>query len=105
MLNILSVGLGGFVGAVCRYLIGLIPINEITTFPIKTFVINVIGCIVIGVITVAAARNTFLNPYMLLFLKVGLCGGLTFLLLLFFLHHWVLAFQILFCLEFGSLKS
>ena len=46
MLNILSVGLGGFVGAVCRYLIGLIPINEITTFPIKTFVINVIGCIV-----------------------------------------------------------
>ena len=77
MLNILSVGLGGFVGAVCRYLIGLIPINEITTFPIKTFVINVIGCIVIGVITVAAARNTFLNPYMLLFLKVGLCGGFT----------------------------
>lgn len=53
MLNILSVGLGGFVGAVCRYLIGLIPINEITTFPMKTFVINVIGCIVIGVITVA----------------------------------------------------
>lgn len=77
MLNILSVGLGGFVGAVCRYLIGLIPINEITTFPIKTFVINVIGCIVIGVITVAAARNTSLNPYMLLFLKVGLCGGFT----------------------------
>lgn len=77
MLNILSVGLGGFIGAVCRYLIGLIPINEITSFPIKTFVINVIGCIVIGVITVAAARNTSLNPYMLLFLKVGLCGGFT----------------------------
>lgn len=77
MLNILSVGLGGFIGAVCRYLIGLIPINEITTFPIKTFVINVIGCIVIGVITVVAAKNSSLNPHMLLFLKVGLCGGFT----------------------------
>ena len=36
MLNILSVGLGGFIGAVCRYLIGLIPINETINFPIKS---------------------------------------------------------------------
>ena len=77
MLNILSVGLGGFIGAVCRYLIGLIPINEITTFPIKTFAINVIGCIVIGVVTVMAAKNSSLSPHMLLFLKVGVCGGFT----------------------------
>ena len=77
MLNILSVGLGGFIGAVCRYLIGLIPINEITSFPIKTFVINVIGCIVIGVITVVATKNSSLSPHMLLFLKVGVCGGFT----------------------------
>ena len=77
MLNILAVGLGGFIGAVCRYLIGLIPINEITVFPIKTFAINVIGCIVIGVVTVAAAKNSSLNPHMILFLKVGLCGGFT----------------------------
>ncbi len=77
MLNILSVGLGGFIGAVCRYLIGLIPINETINFPIKTFAINVIGCIVIGIITVVAAKNTSLNSHMLLFLKVGLCGGFT----------------------------
>lgn len=77
MLNILSVGLGGFIGAVCRYLIGLIPINEITTFPIKTFAINVMGCIVIGVVTVVAAKNSSLSPHMLLFLKVGVCGGFT----------------------------
>ncbi len=77
MLNILSVGLGGFIGAVCRYLIGLIPINETTSFPIKTFVINVIGCMIIGVITVVATKNFSLSPHMLLFLKVGLCGGFT----------------------------
>lgn len=77
MLNILSVGLGGFIGAVCRYLIGLIPLNETTSFPIKTFVINVIGCIIIGAIAVTAAKNSSLNSHLLLFIKVGLCGGFT----------------------------
>ena len=77
MLNIIAVGLGGFVGAVCRYLIGLIPINEVTVFPMKTFIINIVGCIVIGMITIVATRNNNLNPQMLLFLKVGVCGGFT----------------------------
>ncbi len=77
MLNIIAVGLGGFVGAVCRYLIGLIQINEVTVFPIKTFMINIVGCIVIGLITVVATKNNTLNPQLLLFLKVGVCGGFT----------------------------
>ena len=61
MLNILSVGLGGFIGAVCRYLIGLIPINETINFPIKTFAINVIGCVVIGIITALLLK--FIDAY------------------------------------------
>lgn len=77
MFNILAVGLGGFVGAVCRYLIGLIPVNEATVFPIKTFIINIVGCIVIGLITVAATKSNNLSSYILLFLKVGVCGGFT----------------------------
>ena len=44
MFDCIVVGIGGFIGAVCRYLIGLIPVNEEFTFPIKTFCINVIGC-------------------------------------------------------------
>ncbi len=76
-MNILTVGLGGFVGAVCRYLIGTISINETMIFPIKTFGINILGCLAIAVITIAAARHTELNPNLLLFLKVGLCGGFT----------------------------
>lgn len=77
MLNIISVGLGGFVGASCRYLIGLLPISETTIFPIKTFGINIVGCIVIGIITILAARNEAIDPHLLLFLKVGVCGGFT----------------------------
>ncbi len=77
MLNVIAVGLGGFVGAVCRYLIGLVPVNEVTVFPIKTFFINIVGCIMIGSITIAAAKNNMLNPQLMLFLKVGVCGGFT----------------------------
>ena len=76
-MDILAVGLGGFVGAVCRYVIGMIPISETMIFPIKTFGINILGCFAIAVITIMAARHTELNPNVLLFLKVGLCGGFT----------------------------
>ena len=77
MLNILAVGAGGFLGAVCRYLIGLVPISETFVFPIKTFIINIVGCIVIGILAAAATRNYDMSPQMILFLKVGLCGGFT----------------------------
>lgn len=77
MLDIFAVGAGGFVGAVLRHLIGLMPVSETLIFPIKTFAINVIGCLVIGMIAIALMRNTNLNPQMVLFLKVGLCGGFT----------------------------
>ncbi len=77
MLNILAVGAGGFVGSILRYLISLISLNETTIFPIKTFIINIVGCIAIGIIAVTATKNIEMNPQMLLFLKVGLCGGFT----------------------------
>ena len=77
MLNLFSVGAGGFLGAVCRYGVSLIPVCEAWLFPIKTFIINVIGCVVIGAIAAAASKTPGINPHVLLFLKVGLCGGFT----------------------------
>lgn len=77
MINIFAAGAGGFVGTAFRYLISLIPLNETTVFPIKTFIINMIGCITIGIIAMAVSKNTEMNPQMVLFLKVGLCGGFT----------------------------
>lgn len=77
MFDCIAVGLGGFVGSVCRYLIGLLPVKETTLFPIKTFGINVLGCIAIAVIITMAAKNTSLDPKAVLFLKVGFCGGFT----------------------------
>lgn len=77
MIECIVVGLGGFVGTVCRYLIGLIPVREGMAFPVKTFAINIIGSLLIGVIVAAAMKNSALNPRMVLFLKVGVCGGFT----------------------------
>ena len=50
MVECIVVGAGGFIGAVCRYLIGLIPFNEGGAFPIKTFLINIAGAFLIGII-------------------------------------------------------
>lgn len=77
MLNCLAVALGGAIGSVLRYLIGLIPVNERFLFPLKTFAINVIGCFVIGLVTALALKANNLNPKLVLFLKVGICGGFT----------------------------
>ena len=77
MLNCVFVGLGGFIGAVLRYLISLIPIKNPESFPINTFIINIVGAFAIGCIAFAVLKNENIDPKLLLFLKVGICGGFT----------------------------
>ncbi|MBQ5999539.1 MAG: CrcB family protein [Treponema sp.] len=56
---------------------GLIPLKEPFTFPVKTLVINLIGCFAIGLIAALAVKNSSLAPKTVLFIKTGLCGGFT----------------------------
>jgi CrcB protein len=77
MLDCLIVGLGGFIGTVMRYLIGLLPSHSGSSFPIKTLIINVTGAFVIGLIAAAAAKYRTLDPHLVLLIKVGICGGFT----------------------------
>lgn len=77
MLNCIIVGLGGFIGTVLRYLVGLIPIKNPDSFPVNTFIINILGALMIGIIAFAAAENQNLDAKLILFLKVGICGGFT----------------------------
>ena len=76
-MDCIMVGLGGFIGSVCRYLIGLLPIEGDHGFPIKTLVINVVGSFLISVIVILASKHKSLNPQIVLMLKVGVCGGFT----------------------------
>lgn len=76
MLNCLIVAAGGALGAVSRYLITLLPLNPENGFPVKTFLINIAGCFLIGIVAALAAKNS-LDSKWILFLKVGVCGGFT----------------------------
>lgn len=75
-MSVLLVALGGAAGAVVRYLLGLIPVKEFTSFPIITLLINALGAFAIGIIA-AAAQKYNLNENLVLFIKVGVCGGFT----------------------------
>jgi CrcB protein len=73
------VGIGGCVGAVARYAVGLAPFAASWTgsFPLTTFLINVVGSLVIGVVAGAVGAGAALPVGAVLFLKTGLCGGFT----------------------------
>ena len=77
MKSILLVGAGGFIGAVLRYLIGLLPLGHSDGFPVKTLIINVVGAFAIGLITALAAKRGSADSALVLMLRVGVCGGFT----------------------------
>ena len=69
----LAVGSGGFVGAVCRYLISTAMERYTGTFPWATLGINVLGCLLIGLLHPFVKDRELL----LVFLVPGLLGGFT----------------------------
>lgn len=73
----LWVGLGGFLGSIARYAmtVGIAPVAS-GRFPLATFAVNCIGCLLIGLLTGAAARAPEAEPVRL-FLVAGLLGGFT----------------------------
>lgn len=76
--NILLIGLGGGIGSVARYLCQKWFAENIQhPFPWGTFVVNVIGCFLIGLIYAISEKTTFFSPQTRLLLITGLCGGFT----------------------------
>jgi CrcB protein len=76
--HILLVGLGGFIGSIARYVIS----TSITkyfplSFPLGTFVVNVSGCLVIGIIYGLTSRFGWMTQEWRIFLATGICGGFT----------------------------
>jgi len=77
MTDCLIVAAGGAIGAVCRFLIGKLPIDSSDGFPMKTFIVNVFGSFLIGLVAALALKQFSASPKLVLFLKVGICGGFT----------------------------
>lgn len=77
MKQALLVFFGGGLGSVLRFLISK-PLNVFFhNFFLGTFVVNIIGCLLIGVILGLSSRGNILSFNNTLFLATGFCGGFT----------------------------
>lgn len=78
MVNILWIGIGGFLGANARYWLGSLISRWLGTgFPYATGIINITGALVIGIIATLFADRAVDNESLRLFLIVGILGGYT----------------------------
>jgi len=79
MINILIVGIGGFIGSVSRYLVGGWVHNStnITWFPVGTFAVNMCGCFLIGFLGGISESLQVFTPETRLLLFIGVLGGFT----------------------------
>jgi CrcB protein len=79
MRALLLVGSGGFLGAVARYALSRLigPEAGVTRFPVGTLVVNVSGCLAIGLLSGFSERAGVLSADARLFLMTGLIGGFT----------------------------
>lgn len=79
MIQLLLVGLGGMLGAMLRYLMALAvlawPLGE--RFPLATLLINIAGCLLIGLLVGLVERQGWPGELWRLFLMVGVLGGFT----------------------------
>ena len=77
MLKFMVVGVGGFLGAIARYMLGTyIGSRYGVRFPYGTFVINMSGCFLIGLILTLLARATA-SQYWRYLIPIGFVGAYT----------------------------
>ena len=75
---ILIAGTGGFLGTVSRFLASRYFQNFfLSSFPFGTFIVNVTGCLLIGIFFGLSQKGNILTPEWRMFLTVGFCGGFT----------------------------
>lgn len=77
MSQIIAVGIGGFIGAISRYIFGILIIKNFPTpFPIPTLFVNFLGCLLFGYFVNHNIINQSNYP-MKEFLLIGILGGFT----------------------------
>ena len=79
MLNLVYVGVGGFIGSIGRYLVtgAVYQIFPNSYLPIGTAVVNILGCFLIGFLSGLTELRQLLSPELRIFLLIGLLGGFT----------------------------
>lgn len=76
--EIIIAGCGGFAGTAARYIVGRCTGNFWQgSFPLGTFVVNILGCFLIGLFFGLLEHAKVLNPNHIILLVTGFCGGFT----------------------------
>lgn len=74
---VILVGIGGLLGSIARYLAALFISKTISSaFPYGTFAVNIVGCLIIGIIFGLSEKFDWLPEWRML-LATGFCGGFT----------------------------
>ena len=69
--------LGGGVGSLLRYVVSKTFNNYFQHFYLGTFLVNIIGCLLIGLVIGVSFKNNYLTQNQTLLLTTGFCGGFT----------------------------
>lgn len=77
MKQLLLVFFGGGLGSILRYLISKNFNTYFQNFFLGTFIVNIIGCLIIGFILGLSFKNSLLTQNQTLLLTTGFCGGFT----------------------------
>ena len=74
----LIIAFGGGLGSILRYFTSvLVSKYWSSNFPLATFIVNSIGCLLIGFIIGLLEKNQLSDSRLKWFLVTGICGGLT----------------------------
>ena len=76
---LLMVGIGGFAGSVLRYLISgyIQQLTQSSSFSYGTLVVNIVGCLIIGILSQVAESYGLLTAETRALLITGFLGGFT----------------------------
>ncbi len=78
MKEVLLVFIGGGVGSALRYLVSKSFTGWINNpFPYSTFIVNIVGCFLIGIFLSVPEKFDWFTIEYRLFLATGICGGFT----------------------------
>lgn len=78
MKEVLLVFLGGGIGSALRYLVSRSFTGWINNpFPYSTFIVNIVGCFLIGIFLTLPEKFDWFTIEYRLFLATGICGGFT----------------------------
>ena len=79
MNSVILVALGGALGSVCRFLLSSFVSQRAVDwrFPLGTFAVNMVGCLVIGLLLGVSMKEGYFSTETRLFLFTGIVGGFT----------------------------